>query len=252
MDFDARVAGFAALADPVRLRVVDLLGVGDASPGELRTELGLPSNLLAHHLNVLEQAGVVERHRSHADKRRTYLRLHRERLAGLLPVAAADRVGERGVERVVFVCTANSARSQLAAALWREASPIPVASGGTHPGAAIAPGVVSAARRHGLRLVQERPQALDGLLRDGDYVVTVCDAAHEELGPVQDVAANESASPVRLAGVSHWSVPDPVAVGTDAAFDAAYEDIAGRVLDLAPRLAAQAGLPPTTQTGDRA
>ena len=70
------------------------------------------------------------------------------------------------------------------------------------------------------------------MLRDGDYVVTVCDAAHEELGPTDPA----SDSPLRLAGVSHWSVPDPVAVGTDAAFDAAYDDIAGRVADLAPRL----------------
>ncbi|MBD3926120.1 helix-turn-helix domain-containing protein [Nocardioides cavernae] len=229
MDFEARVAGLSALAEPARLRIVDLLGIGDASPGELRAELGLPSNLLAHHLKVLEDAGIVSRHRSHADKRRTYLRLHRERLAGLLP--AASSAAGATAERVVFVCTANSARSQLAAALWREASPIPVTSGGTHPGAAIAPGAVAAARRHGLVLVQERPQSLDGLLRDGDFVVTVCDAAHEELP-----ADRRSGTRPRLAGVSHWSVPDPVAAGTDAAFDAAYDDIAGRVADLAPRL----------------
>ena len=230
MDFEARVAGLSALAEPVRLRIVDLLGAGDASPGELRAELELPSNLLAHHLQVLEDAGIVSRHRSHADKRRTYLRLHRDRLAGLLP-AASPSAGAQA-ERVVFVCTANSARSQLAAALWREASPLPVTSGGTHPGAAIAPGAVAAARRHGLSLAQERPQLLDGLLRDGDYVVTVCDAAHEELGP----ANPGPGAPPRLAGVCHWSVPDPVAAGTDAAFDAAYDDIAGRVADLAPRL----------------
>jgi protein-tyrosine-phosphatase/DNA-binding transcriptional ArsR family regulator len=234
MDFDARVAALSALADPARLRIVDVLGVGDASPGELRAKLGLPSNLLAHHLKVLEHGGIVSRHRSHADKRRTYLRLHRDRLAGLLPDVSEQAAG--AVERVVFVCTANSARSQLAAALWQEASPIPVASGGTRPGAAIAPGAVSTARRHGLTLVQERPRSLDGLLRDGDYVVTVCDAAHEELGPTDETSADAGA-PVRLAGTSHWSVPDPVAPGTEAAFEAAYEDIAGRVADLAPRLA---------------
>ena len=230
MNFAARLAGLTAVADPVRLRIVDLLGAGDASPGELQAQLALTSNLMAHHLKVLEQAGIVSRHRSHADKRRTYLRLHRASLVGLLPPAAW--AAGTAADRVVFVCTANSARSQLAAALWHEASSVPVASGGTHPGSAIAPGAVAAARRHGLKLVQERPQSLDGLLRDGDYVVTVCDAAHEELGPTDPA----SDSPLRLAGVSHWSVPDPVAVGTDAAFDAAYDDIAGRVADLAPRL----------------
>ncbi|PUA79073.1 helix-turn-helix domain-containing protein [Nocardioides currus] len=231
MEFGSRVAGLSALAEPVRLRVVDLLHAGDASPGELSAELELPSNLLAHHLTVLEDAGIVSRHRSHADRRRTYLRLHHDSLIGLLP-GTASAAGS-AAERVVFVCTANSARSQLAAALWREASPLPGTSGGTHPGAVIAPGAVAAARRHGLTLVQERPQSLDGLLRDGDYVVTVCDAAHEELGPIDP---GPGVRP-RLAGVSHWSVADPVAAGTDAAFDAAYDDIAGRVADLAPRLA---------------
>jgi ArsR family transcriptional regulator, arsenate/arsenite/antimonite-responsive transcriptional repressor / arsenate reductase (thioredoxin) len=230
MDLEARLAGLTAVADPVRLRIVDILGVGDASPGELQGQLGLSSSLLAHHLQVLERAGIVSRHRSHADRRRTYLHLHRGGLADLLPPASS--APGAAAERVVFVCTANSARSQLAAALWREASSIPVASGGTHPGAAIAPGVVAVARRRRLTLVQERPQPLDGLLRDGDYVVTVCDAAHEEIGPADPAS---DARP-RLAGVSHWSVPDPVSVGTDAAFDAAYDDIAGRVADLAPRL----------------
>lgn len=229
MDVDARVAGLAALADPVRLRVVDLLETGDASPGELQAQLGLSSNLAAHHLKVLERAGLVSRHRSHADRRRTYLRLRRDAVSGLLPVG--DVVVQRTVKRVVFVCTGNSARSQLAAALWHAASPIPVASGGTHPADAIARGAVAAARRHGLSLVQDRPRPLRGLLRAGDYVVTVCDAAHEELPPDQG-------SP-RLAGVSHWSVPDPVAVGTAAAFDAAYDDLAGRVAELAPRLEAR-------------
>lgn len=229
VELETRVAGLSALAEPARLRIVDLLGAGDASPGELRAELGLPSNLLAHHLKVLEDAGIVSRHRSHADRRRTYLRLHRDSLRDLLP-AESSTAGVTA-ERVVFVCTANSARSQLAAALWRRESPLPVTSGGTHPGAAIAPGAVAAARRHGLTLVQERPQSLDGLLRDGDYVVTVCDAAHEGLPADTGPGAR-----LRLAGLSHWSVADPVAVGTDAAFDDAYDDIAGRVADLAPRL----------------
>lgn len=245
MDLEQRVAALTALADPVRLRIMDLLEVGDASPGELRTELALPSNLVAHHLKVLEQAGLVSRHRSHADKRRSYVRVHHAQLANLLPRAASAAADETlgAAERVVFVCTANSARSQLAAALWHRVSSIPVASGGTHPGAAIAAGAVAAARRHGLALVQERPQSLEGLLCDGDYVVTVCDAAHEELGadrsPARLQVERESDSPLRLAGVSHWSIPDPVTIGTSAAFDVAYDDIAGRVADLAPRLHAR-------------
>src|SRR4051812_28718981 len=70
-----RAARHAALADVVRLTVIDELALGDHSPSELQSILDVPSNLLAHHLNVLEQAGMVVRRRSEGDRRRTYLTL---------------------------------------------------------------------------------------------------------------------------------------------------------------------------------
>ena len=85
--------------------------------------------------------------------------------------------------RVVFVCTANSARSQLAAALWAQASAVPATSAGTHPAAKIAPGAARAARKHGLALVQDEPQQLAEVLATADFVVAVCDNAYEELDP---------------------------------------------------------------------
>lgn len=215
-----RVARYAALADPVRLRIVDLLTLGDVAPVELQGELGVSSSLLAHHLNQLEQAGLIVRTRSEADRRRTYLHLAPGALDGLAPSPML------GVRRVVFVCTGNSARSQLAAALWHGSSDIPVASAGTHPAAQIEPGAIAAADRHGLTLRARAPRALDDVLGADDFVVTVCDTAHEELGD---------------AGCVHWSVPDPVRDGTDAAFDAAFEDIAGRIQSLAPRLTTTKG-----------
>jgi DNA-binding transcriptional ArsR family regulator len=54
-----RVAVHAALADPGRLAIVDQLMSADASPSELQASLSMPSNLLAHHLKVLEGAGLV-------------------------------------------------------------------------------------------------------------------------------------------------------------------------------------------------
>ena len=68
--FRERLARHAALADAGRLRIVDLLTLGDRSPSELQAELGMPSNLLAHHLRILEDAGLAARHRSEADRRR--------------------------------------------------------------------------------------------------------------------------------------------------------------------------------------
>ena len=86
--------------------------------------------------------------------------------------------------RLVFVCTANSARSQLAAALWARSSRIPAASAGTHPAEHVHPGAVVTAGRHQLALPDDaRPRLLQEVGRADDVLVTVCDLAHEELGP---------------------------------------------------------------------
>ena len=66
-----------------------------------------------------------------------------------------------------------------------------------------------------------RPQHLADVVDDGDLVVTVCDLAHEELGPRAPV---------------HWSIPDPAATATRAAFDHAHDELAARVRVLAPLL----------------
>lgn len=212
---EGRAARHAALADPARLAVVDRLSLSDLSPTELQQALGLPSNLLAHHLRVLDDAGLIERHRSEGDGRRTYVRLLPGAFDGLLPHTRAT------ARRVVFVCSANSARSQLAAGLWRLASDVPTASAGTHPASRVAPGAVAVAERHGIPLLAASPLALDDVLVDDDFVITVCDNAYEELGQRPAL---------------HWSVPDPVRIGTDAAFEAAVADLTRRVGDLAPRL----------------
>jgi protein-tyrosine-phosphatase len=212
-----RAAVHAALADPARLRLTDALSDGDASPKQLGAMLAMPSNLLAHHLRVLEQAGIITRRQSEGDHRRSYLQLIPGTLESLAGPAA------RTAPRVLFVCTANSARSHLAAALWRRASSIPAASAGTHPGAAIDPGAIDAAARHCLPLPRRRPRHIAEVRHDGDLVVTVCDLAYEELGDVVAV---------------HWSVPDPVPVGDPGSFDEALAELVHRVERFAPRLAA--------------
>ena len=177
-----RAAVHAALGEPGRLAIVDALLLGEASPTELQQLLDMPSNLLAHHVRTLERVGVLTRHRSEADRRRTYLTLAPGAFATLRPTKVHDAV------RVVFVCTHNSARSQLAAALWNGTSPIPATSAGTHPAPAVHPGAIAAARRHSVPLAPIPPRHVDDVLRPGDadhgaadLVITVCDAAHEEL-----------------------------------------------------------------------
>src|SRR5579862_4818105 len=157
-----RAAVHAALSDPSRLRITDTLLAGDASPSELAAMLGMPSNLLAYHLHVLEQAGIITRRRSEGDRRRTYLQLVPGALDALAPPTA------RAAPRVLFVCTANSARSQLAAALWRQASTVPAASAGTHPTAALDPGAIAAAARRHLPLPRVRPRPVSAVRQAGD------------------------------------------------------------------------------------
>ena len=216
-DVTVRAAVHAALADPARLQIIDTLSAGDTSPSELAAMLAMGSNLLAHHLHVLQQAGLITRRRSDGDRRRTYLQL----IPGALETLT--RPAARTAGRVLFVCTANSARSHLAAALWRRASTLPAASAGTHPAAHIEPGAIAAARRHRLPLRRLRPRHISDVRHDGDLVITVCDLAHEELGPQAAV---------------HWSVPDPVPAGDPESFDQALAELSHRVDRLAPRLAA--------------
>ena len=210
-----RAAVHAALADPARLAITDALADGDASPSELAGMVSMPSNLLAHHLRVLEETGLVTRHLLEGDRRRTYLRL----VPGALDALASPG---RPARRVVFVCTANSARSHLAAALWRRSSPVPAVSAGTRPAERIDPARSMPPSATSCRSPGCGPgTSVTSWMRRP--VGTVCDLAHEELS--------------ELAAV-HWSVPDAVSAGDPGSFDAALAELAGRVGRFAPRLAA--------------
>jgi len=213
IDLERRVAMHMALGDAARLRIVDALSIGDLAPSEIQTWLDVSSNLLAHHLGVLEGAGLIERSRSEADRRRTYIRL----AAGAHGLVGAGRID--APQRVVFVCTANSARSQIAAALWQRESSIPATSAGTHPAPAIAQGALDVAERRGLDLPRSAPRSIESVRDTGDWVITVCDAAHEELGG-EDAA--------------HWSVSDPGRASTPAAYDDAYDELADRIRAVVP------------------
>ncbi|NES17121.1 MULTISPECIES: ArsR family transcriptional regulator [Micromonospora] len=215
---DVRARMHAAMGDPARLAIVDTLLVGDASPGELARSLDMPTNLTAHHLKVLQDSGLVVRSRSQGDRRRTYVRLVPEMLDELLPAPT------RTAPRVVFVCTHNSARSQLAAALWARRSSIPAASAGTDPAPRVHPRALRTADRHGLVIAHPRPVHLTDVVRSDDLVVAVCDNAHEDLADRADHL--------------HWSVADPTPVDTDEAFEAAYRELADRIDRLAPAVKA--------------
>lgn len=211
-EIDARAARHAALGDPVRLAIVDELRMSDRSPVDLRERLGIESNLLTHHLDVLEQVGLIERTRSSGDGRRRYVHL----LSDAVPFV--DPCCEVTLGSALFVCTANSARSQLAAALWEAETGHRARSAGTEPAEAVATGAVAAAARAGLDLAHATPTDLTSIGRRPALVVTVCDRAHERLDAESEWL--------------HWSITDPVPVGSAEAFDRVVDELRDRIARL--------------------
>ncbi|MFA9444297.1 helix-turn-helix domain-containing protein [Egicoccus sp. AB-alg6-2] len=219
-DLAVRAAIHRALGDETRLRIVDALQLTDRAPKELGTIAGVSANLLAFHLNTLEQAGLVRRRPSQGDHRRRYVSLRYDRVAHLWPPPPLDT----GAERVLFVCTANAARSQLAAALWQARTGREAHSAGTTPAARVHRGAVAVARRNGLDLSGATPRPLDAVPPGTDLVVSVCDRAHERRVPFD-------------APVLHWSIPDPAA-GARADFQHAFDELRVRIDRLARAAAA--------------
>ncbi len=215
MEPERRARIHRALGEVHRLAIVDALRHTDVTVGHLAQATGLTSNLLAFHLDVLENAGVVSRQTSEGDGRRRYVHLESD-IVGMLGV---DPAPVPAGPVVLFLCTANSARSQLAAGLWARRTGTSALSAGTLPADRVHPLAVEVARTRGLDLSSAVPRHLDDLDRGPDLVVSVCDRANES-GLTFDVP--------RL----HWSVPDPVGRGVDA-FEVAADDLDHRVARLA-------------------
>ncbi|MGD2103113.1 MAG: helix-turn-helix domain-containing protein [Acidimicrobiia bacterium] len=210
MDIVDRARVHAALGDETRLRMVEALWLNDHTPLQLRRLVGIDSNLVSHHLDVLEQAGVIVRRVSAGDARRRYVTVDVDVVRGLVP--------ERGlaVESVVFVCTHNSARSQFAAALLSAKFPIKVESAGMSPSPAVHPKAVRVAGEHGLDIAKAVPKSYEEVEREPDLLVSVCDRACE------------ASLPFRTRRF-HWSIADPVETGRIDGFRSAFEDISRRV-----------------------
>jgi protein-tyrosine-phosphatase/DNA-binding HxlR family transcriptional regulator len=216
-DIKKRAAIHAALGEPARLAIVEALRLSDQSPSSLGRWLGIDSNLLAHHLDVLEGVGLIQRIPSSGDRRRRYVRLTDHGLENLFPTAPLL------VKAILFVCTHNSARSPLAEALWNRKSAVRAESAGTHPSGQVHPLAVAVAAYHGIDLSAAVPRSLSQVTIRPDLVVTVCDRANEELGSTEEP---------RL----HWSIPDPVETGTVEAFDAAMQILDQRIKVLSERV----------------
>jgi protein-tyrosine-phosphatase/DNA-binding transcriptional ArsR family regulator len=224
-------------ADPVRWRLLGELARSDRRVRELCELVEQPQSLVSYHLGRLRSAGMVARRRSSADGRDTYYRLELERCGELLeasgralhpglrlsppapPITPARRL------RVLFTCTGNSARSQIAEALAEPlgAGRIEAFSAGSHPKPVHA-NAVRVMREYGLDIATRRAKPLSEFAgRRLNCVVTLCDR-------VREVCPEFPGAPVLV----HWSTPDPaLAGGSDAETYPAFRRTAA---ELAARL----------------
>lgn len=210
MTLEERAARHAALGDPKRLLIADALAESDMTVRELSELAGIPSNLLAHHLDILESAGIIARRVSEGDRRRRYVTLNWEALSDT--VTSAGAVGES----VLFVCTHNSARSQYAAALWEKVCGSGATSAGTQPADRVHPKAIQVAGERGIDLSDATPVGYDSVAATPDLLISVCDRAGEgDLPPARRHL--------------HWSVPDPVSTGRLEDFRRAFNEIERRI-----------------------
>ncbi len=130
--------------------------------------------------------------------------------------------------RVLFLCTGNSARSQIAEALLssRRDTRLVAGSAGTSPGPRVQPMAVQILAERGIDWSRARPKGIDDVASERwDLIITVCDNARE-------TCPTFPGHPI----TAHWGVPDPAAViGDEPAVRQAYENallILGRRIDL--------------------
>jgi DNA-binding transcriptional ArsR family regulator len=179
------------LANDLRWGLLKALTTSDHQVNELVAQLQQPMNLVSYHLKKMRDDALVTTRRSEGDGRDIYYSLDLAHLRQLYfevgialhPAIALDLpsidVSRLPHQRILFVCTHNSARSQMAEGLLRHLSQghFTVFSAGSHP-TQVHPDAVHTMKRLGIDISQQQSRPLADLARQSfDYVITVCDKA---------------------------------------------------------------------------
>lgn len=227
-----------ALAHEMRWKILVALAHSDYTVTELCHFLNQPQNAVSYHLRKLREHQVVSERRSSADSRDFYYSLDQDTFrtqylaAGeiLYPGLCEAETGPGEAEprlstaplRVLFLCTHNSARSQMAEGLLRHLSQgtIDVYSAGSHP-TRLHPYAVRAMAELGIDISQQRSKPVEAFQDQSfQYIITVCDHMRE-------VCPSFVGDPDLI----HWSLPDPVEVeGTEEERSRSFEQTAQTLL----------------------
>ena len=221
------------LAHDIRWRILLALSRSDHRVEELVKQIKQPHNLISYHLKRLRLQQLVSERRSSADARDIYYSLNLDRFRQMysetgqalhpgvnepvsMPQPQTNAFSESPA-RVLFLCTHNSARSQMAEGLLRELghNKVEVFSAGTEP-AGIHPLAIKIMSGRGSDLSTHRSKHLEEYLgQEYDYVITVCDR-------VREVCPIFPGEPDHI----HWSFPDPADVqGSEEERIAAFKEI---------------------------
>lgn len=204
---------------PLRWRLLAELARSDRVVSELTDLIGEPQNLVSYHLAKLRDAGVVSTRRSSADRRDAYYTVDLARVSELMSATGgALHPGLRlippsrggalpGSVKVLFLCTGNSARSQMAEALIRVRSngTIEAHSAGSRP-KPLHPNAVRVMREaHDIDLTGHASKHMDVFANQRfDWVISLCDR-------VREVCPEFPHQPQTV----HWSIVDPAAGHAD-------------------------------------
>jgi protein-tyrosine-phosphatase/DNA-binding transcriptional ArsR family regulator len=221
---------------PLRWQMLVELAGSDRQVGELTRVLGQPQGLVSYHLARLRDGGLVSSHKSSFDARSVYYRLHLDRCGELLAATGAAlhpgltssgprtaaRPLAKGPDRhrvkVLFACTGNGTRSQIAEAILRDKAGdiVEVVSAGSHP-KPIHPNTINVLDEMGIDIAGARSKPITEFSgRHFDYVITLCDKVREVCPKFPGRGRT-----------MHWSIEDPsLASGTLRATASAFRAVA--------------------------